>query len=496
MRLLACLIATVLLLASCDSARGPGSQAAAPLVDCRLPRLATAARCTQIDVPENRSAAGAEGRRIRIHVAVLPANTLSPRPDPLFLLAGGPGQAASSLGPFAASLERVRRERDVVLVDQRGTGRSTPLACAAFAPGDPVRTVTDVEDPVTAAADCWREIEARGVDLAQYTTAAFVADLEDVRRALGYEVVNLWGGSYGTRVAQEYVRRHGARVRSAILDGVAAPSMRIPLDIWPSRDAVLESVVIACAQDSRCAAGFPQLAAKLDRLRTEYAQPRNVTVADPATGEARTVAISWKVILGALHPLTYAPDASSLVPPLIERAAAGDFAPLLATAGWVAGRVGKDVSTALHYAVVCTEDAPRVTPADVERTLARSPSATLARDNLHICREWPHGATSSDAAMPLTSDLPFLLLSGGLDPVTPPRFADEVAKTLANRRHIVAPGYGHIVSPHVCVPDLIGAFVEEAGFATLPQECVGFLEATRRPPLYASRLGPMPATAQ
>ncbi len=171
-------------------------------------------------MPENRDRPG--GRRISLAVAVLPANTLNPRPDPLFILAGGPGQAASYLGPFAASLTDVRKDRDIVLVDQRGTGRSSPLDCAAFRPDDSPEATLEL-DPVPKAAACAKELAARGVDAAQYTTAAWVADLDAVRAALGYPTINLWGGSYGTRVALEYVRRHPDRVRSIVLDGVAPP---------------------------------------------------------------------------------------------------------------------------------------------------------------------------------------------------------------------------------------------------------------------------------
>src|SRR5262245_34442797 len=169
------------------------------LQECRLPRLPVAAKCGTLEVPENRARSG--GRKIELAIAVLPANTLNPRPDPLFILAGGPGQAASYLGPFAASLVGVRKDRDIVLVDQRGTGRSSPLSCAAFKDDESTPDTALELDPVPKAKACAQELAGRGVDAAQYTTAAWIADLDAVRLALGYATINLWGGSYGTRAA-------------------------------------------------------------------------------------------------------------------------------------------------------------------------------------------------------------------------------------------------------------------------------------------------------
>src|SRR6185369_15626741 len=214
------LVALLLCLAGCGEDSRPRSAIA--LADCRLPKLPFAAQCGTLEVPENRDQPG--GRKITLSVAVLPANTLYPRRDPLFILAGGPGQAASFLGPFAAALTGVRKDRDIVLVDQRGTGRSSPLKCAAFNPDHSLEAAIEF-DPLPKATACAQELAANGVDAAQYTTAAWVADLDAVRAALGYDRINLWGGSYGTRAAQEYLRRYPQRVRSVVLDGVATPAM-------------------------------------------------------------------------------------------------------------------------------------------------------------------------------------------------------------------------------------------------------------------------------
>ncbi len=459
------------------------------LSECRLPKLALAAQCGMLEVPENRSAPG--GRKIGLAVAILPANTLNPRPDPVFILAGGPGQAATFLGPFAAQLIGVRKDRDIVLVDQRGTGRSSPLTCAAYKVDDSPQAALEL-DPLPRAAACARELAERGVDAAQYTTAAWIADLDAVRAALGYARINLWGGSYGTRAALEYLRRHPDRVRSMVLDGVAPPSMRVSLDVWLSRDAAVSAVLAACTQSPACHAAHPDPAATLASIRDRLGPAgRDIPMADPRTGETRTLRFTFDHVIGAMQPLAYAPELQALLPEMISRAAAGDYGPLYAAAMLATVDLAEQVNNALYYSVTCAEDVPRIT-ANAKEALTGVRSKALAERALAVCDVWPKGVAPADAATPVTSDVPVLILSGGLDPVTPPANGAEVAKTLVNSRHVVARGYGHIVSPHACGPRLIAAFIDDPTFATLPASCVEHLEKSTRPPLWPDRLGPQP----
>jgi pimeloyl-ACP methyl ester carboxylesterase len=458
------------------------------LSECRLPKLAWAAQCGTIDVPEDRT--NPIGRRIPIAIAVLPANTLSPKADPLFMLAGGPGQSADAVAPLAGMLGGVRRDRDIVLVDPRGTGKSAPLQCVALAPRDLFDELTDT-DVASSAGRCLVELKARAnVDVAQYTTPAFVADLDAVRDALGYERINLWGGSYGTRVAQEYMRRYPQRVRSAVFDGVAPPDLRISLDVWPAREAALAQVFAACAEDAACKRAYPDLNATLAAIRKELTIGPYISVIDPRTGAPRGVTMSFDIVVGALHALVYSPDFASLIPPLIARAEAGDFAPLAAAALLVTENAGRYVNMALHYAVICAEDSPRINAADARQMLTALRAPALAERNLAACAGWPRPVLPPDFHAPLTSDTPVLILSGGLDPVTPSVNGKRVAETLPNSRHVIAAGYGHIVSPHACAPRLIEKFIDEAGFGTLPQSCLDYFATSVRPPLFASLLQP------
>src|SRR5450755_3541580 len=214
------------------------------LQECRLAKLASAAQCATVEVPEDRSKP--EGRKLALSVALLPANTLSPDGDPLFMFAGGPGQSAEALVPVAIALAGVRRTRDIVLIDPRGAGKSSPLKCAALAPRDPFE-----------------------------------------------ELIDLWGGSYGTRVAQEFARRYPARVRSMVLDGVAPPATRITLDIWPAREAAFAEVLAACNESAACKHAYPNLNATLAQIKSALGASRKVTIADPRTGAPREVPLSF-----------------------------------------------------------------------------------------------------------------------------------------------------------------------------------------------------------
>ena len=335
-----------------------------PTAGCRTIRPPRAAANWKF----RRIATAPQGRKLRIFAAVLPANTLTPKDDPLVIIAGGPGQAASTLAPFAARLSELRRTRDVVLIDQRGTGRSSPLDCAAFRPRED--EAFDI-DPLPRARACADELKAKGVDAAQYTTTAWVADLEAMREALGYERWNLWGGSYGTRVAQEYLRRHPQRVRTMILDSVAPPGMIISLDVWRTREAALAAVYAHCAASERCRTAHPDLAATFER---SACVPRARRPRRRAAGsEHRRDPARTRVV----RPRAERPAAADL------RAGNGKSAAANARAGRTrrvrsrcsprhpaaSGNLAERINAALHFSVTCAEDVPRITTANEARAL-------------------------------------------------------------------------------------------------------------------------------
>jgi pimeloyl-ACP methyl ester carboxylesterase len=330
------------------------------------------------------------------------------------------------------------------------------------------------------------------VDASQYTTSAWVADLDAVRDALGYRQWNIWGGSYGTRVAQEYLRRHPEHVRSVVLDGVAPPSLRISFDVWRTRDDALDAVIAACRASPPCASAHGDSEATLQDIRRALEKGRTVTVRDPRTGVSREMHIDFETIIAALQPLTYSPEAASLIPELLELAHHGEYEPLLAASLTIVGDLPYEFNPALFYSVTCAEDVPRVTREERTNGVADARVRSLARRAIAVCDQWPKGTYPPDFTTPVQSALPVLLLSGGLDPVTPPAYGDEVAKGFPNSRHVIAAGFGHIVSPHACTPRLIAAFVDAGGFATLDAACIDFLSHSKRPPSWPDRLAPQP----
>jgi pimeloyl-ACP methyl ester carboxylesterase len=245
-----------------------------------------------------------------------------------------------------------------------------------------------------------------------------------VRGSLGYAKINLWGGSYGTRAALEYLRRHPDRVRAVVLDGVAPPSMIVNFDVWPSRDRAIDRIIESCQATPACRAAHPDLAATLTSIRRRLGSAgRDVAVANPRTGAVETLRVTFDHIVAALQPLTYAPELAAMMPEMIARTAKGDYGPLFAAALLLSGNLAEQMNAALHYSVTCAEDAPRLSLGGVRGGLEGLRSQALARRVLAVCDVWPRGKAPIDATTPVNSDVPVLILSGALDPVTPPRTA-------------------------------------------------------------------------
>jgi pimeloyl-ACP methyl ester carboxylesterase len=275
--------------------------------------------------------------------------------------------------------------------------------------------------------------------------------------------------------------------------GVAPPAMIVSLDVWRTRDAALTDVINACRKSTTCSAAHPDPAATLAAIANDLGPDgKTIVVPDPRTGEPMSVRVSVDLVIGALQPLTYVPELSSLIPQLLDHARRGDYAPLIATVDMVTGNLAEQMNAALHYSVTCAEDVPRIGADDRTKALAGLRAESLAHRVIAVCDVWPRGAVPADFTAPVKSDVPVLILSGALDPVTPPVNGDVVAKTLPNSRHVIATGMGHIVSSHGCVPRLVASFVDSASVADLPSDCIDRLARGVRPPMWPDRLAPQP----
>ncbi len=478
-RLLGFLLAGLALAACTSGSDTP--RPALPLAACRLPGVDSPAQCGTYEVWEDRDAKA--GRRITLNLAVVPARLRARDADPIVVLAGGPGQGAVALAAQVMPLfAKLNDSRDVVFLDQRGTGDSNPLDCEDDGE-QPLQAVFEDALPEKVVAQCLAALDA---DPRQYVTTIAMEDLDEVLGKLGYAQVNLWGGSYGTRAALEYLRRHGERVRSVVLDGVAPPGMKLPLSFVTDGDAALRRLLEACEGEALCRKTYPDLEATIAKLRAELVRrPLRAAIHDPRTGERETIQVNENVFLSGLFRPLYVAELASLLPFGISAAAGGDFNPLLAQNLEFANDVSENLSVGMHLSVICAEDIPRITPEDMARLSKSFFGAALVNDFVRACRQWPRGNVPEDFYAPVRSAVPVLILSGGIDPATPPRHGEEIAKTLANAVHLVAPQLGHGVSLHGCAPRLIETFVRKASAAGLDGKC---LERIPRP-LFLMPLG-------
>ncbi len=477
------LAVAALLLAACSEVR-ESAQGTVKLAECRIPGLERAALCGNHEVWENR--ASRSGRRIAIRIAVIPARRRGAESDPLVVLAGGPGQGAVALAPQVLPLfSRLIDTRDLVLIDQRGTGGSHPLDCEAEEGGS-LQSVFEDSLPEKLVRDCLATLDA---DPRQYATTTAAADLDEVLAALGYAKVNLWGGSYGTRLALEFMRRHPARVRTATLDGAAPMDMKLPYSFVADGEAAFDRLVADCEVEAPCRAAYPDLRREVGALRARLAkQPRRATITDPVSGEPQPVRVTENVLLSGLFRPLYAAELASLLPLAITRAAAGDFNPLLAQNLEFTQDMADNLAVGMHLSVVCSEDVPRITPEELAQAARGFFGRVLVDDFIRACRHWPRAELPADFYQPVRSEAPVLILSGGIDPATPPRHGAAVAATLPNARHAVAANLSHGVSTHGCAPRLIEKFVRHGEAKSLDVACLARIPR----PLFVLPVGASP----
>jgi len=432
------------------------AQADAPASPCRVSGIKTGVLCGVISVPLNPEAA--TGQRIDVHYVVVPALARRKQPDPVFYLAGGPGQSAIRLaGQVAQQMTRLNNRRDLVFVDQRGTGQSAPLMCDEDRHSTLAQQL-DLQRRGALLRQCLRQLQQLPYgDLRYFTTTIAMQDVNAVRQALGAERINLVAGSYGTRAALEYQRQFPQTVRRTILDGVAPPDVALPASISTDNQSAFESALAACEQEAICSKTYPGLRAHWKALLESL--PRTALLADPLTGVAERLTLTREMLLGAVRAPLYVPVMASALPQAITEAAQGRFEALLGLGSMFNARGLDRLAMGMHFSVVCAEDMPR---------LANSPDQAGADFGLEFtqfyrstCAYWPRGVVPAGFYAIAPSATAVLLLSGGLDPVTPPRHGERVAQALgAKARHLVVPHAGHGVMSLACMRDVLFRFID------------------------------------
>ena len=442
------------------------------------------ADCGFIEVPENPD--DPDGTMIPIHIAIAPSTATEPEPDPVFFFAGGPGQAASETWVMIrGTLNKIREKRDIVMIDQRGTGQSNKLACPIDEDMD-LNAELDLEYVAEQTTICRDQLDA---DLHFYTTDIAMSDYNRVREAMGYEQINIMGVSYGTRAAQVYLKKYPDTVRTVVLDSVVPMQLALGQEHAPMLDVALAKVFNDCYDDTECNTQFGDSLNQLNALAAELREEaRWVTIPDPITGEDREIRMSAETFAVAIRFLSYASETQAILPILINEAIeGGSLDRLAAQALMVMNSLTDMLARGMELSVICSEDYPFIdTEADHSDTLL----GNIFLESLATqCELWPRGEVAEDFHSPAVSDLPVLLLSGERDPVTPPHYAEQAAASYSNHLNLVARGQSHSVMKHPCFKKVTTDFIAAGSTEDIDLASGEKIIAS---PFFTSLLGPNP----
>lgn len=440
------------------------------LAACRAANVDAEVRCGVFPVHEN--PADPRSRTIPLKVIVMPSRAAAPRPDPVFFVSpGGPGTTNSEALLPGAWFSPLRDDRDIVIVDLRGTSGPSRLDCDL---SDAALGEASYLGPLfpKAKVDACRAALEKKVDLRYYTTPIIVQDFDAVRRALGYAKVNLWAVSWGTRVEYLWLRMHPETVRSAILEGSAPVSFLNPLPHARSAQDAIDSLFAECQRQPACHASFPNVRAELDSVIARLvAKPATVRIASGSGGPTISVPITRAAFAEGIRATTYSAPRSLRVPLFVHEAYEGKYDDFAAAAVRSNRGLRSSIRFGFLLAITCTEDVSRIDPRVIERETAGTYLGdTRVREQMAACRGWPRGALPKDYGDPVRSSVPVFLLSGTVDPVAPARFTAEAARYLPNSIHVVAPG-GHVPSGP-CIAAMQREFLESANPRTVDTSCV------------------------
>ena len=452
------------------------------LRSCRLPGSDEEEFCGKLTVFENRQTR--TGRTIDLNLVVLPAFDPKNKAEPLFDLAGGPGVASTSRAIFYVTEGRdYRRKHDIVLVDQRGTGQSNPLT-AEPKKKTPQDYLTEMY-PVNYVKNLRRTLEQRA-DLTQYTTSIAMDDLDEVRSWLGYERINLLGLSYGSRAALVYMRQHPERVRCAIIVGVAPTYLTIPLYHSQAAARAMELLLQECERNSTCRQAFPQIRLDWQNVLAQLGrEPARVLYSPTDKGGPVTVEIQRDIFAEKVRTWMYGRDKARRIPFIVHQAAQGDFGPFLHEA--ISRSISDSIADGMYLSVTCAEDIPFIDQAEAAKLNEGNPFGNYrVFQQTRACSVWPQGKIPADYHDPVSSNIPVLIFSGSMDPVTPPQRGEEVAKYLPNSRHVIISQAGHGadgLSDQGCVDRIIIEFMDKKSARDLNTSCV---ERMAAPPFTTS----------
>jgi len=464
-----------LVLITVSSLLGQSDAARVKLTPCEVPSAEPDKKdsvlCGKLEVFEDRVREA--GRKISINIVVYPATGPDKAADPVFYIPGGPGSSATEDAPYiAADLAKLRPSRDLVFVDQRGTGGSNPLNCELFDPKD-ISSYLIHWNPPAAVKACRAELE-KTADLKLYTTSIAMDDLDDVRRALAYAKINLSGGSYGTRAVMAYVKQHESSVRSVLLHGVSPFDQFMPRDFPQHTQRALDGVLDECLANADCRMAFPDIK-KNERAVLAKLKQGPVEVDVTVDEKQLKVKLSRDLAGEAIRYMLYQSGAASRIPLVLNEASKGNFTPLAEAAIFYRRVIVATGATGLYLSITCAEDLPFIKANEGLNAEERFLGSYRLRQQREACAEWPQGDVRKDYPKLARSNIPALIYSGQWDPVTPPEYGDRVAKNLPNSLHIVIPSGGHGfggLDGLSCLDDLTTKFIQQGSTRSLDTTCV------------------------
>ncbi|MGH8242592.1 MAG: alpha/beta fold hydrolase [Steroidobacteraceae bacterium] len=458
--------------AAMQSSASAASRSEMTLTPCHLEGVREELRCGTYQVFENRQTR--RGRILSLKVVMIPARQPHPERGPIFYLSGGPGETGTDMVPYLVSWGE-NAEHDVVIVNERGTDGDHRLDCRPLGSDENLENYLKPPFDPAAARICRQELE-RHYDLSQYTTAASVEDLDEIRQAMGYDRINLESGSFGTYKAQMYIRKYGVHVRSAYLLSLVTLSNRVPLEMARTSQHALDALFDQCHDDAKCGVAYPQLHEDFSAMLAKVHEGPVLTwVRHPVTDARTQVHLSEFSFVDAVRVLLYSSETARQIPFLIEQAADGDFSPFAEVAMRSVRGIYSGARIGLNYSITCNEFVNRIRPEEIgPATDARFFGAWRVNGQIATCKEWAKTLVPSDYFELFRSDVPVLIVSGDTDPVSPPEYGEELKSSTPNSIHLIVPGGGH-TPENACLRSIRAEFFRTAEPSKLNTSCMNKL---------------------
>lgn len=408
------------------------------LSSCNIPDVERAARCGALDVPEDPHKP--DGRHLKINIVIIPASSGYALPDPIVPLMGGPGEdAISAAAIFVKQFAALLKDRDLLLIDQRGTGTSNALRCELYSSNDPGISLRDLF-PVEAVNRCRDQLKTHA-DLTQYSYANFAQDIEQIRLALGYQSLNLTAGSYGTRAAQVFIRTYPRSVRTAYLGSVVPIDVPTPLTMAKVSQQAFDNTFRACEKDADCRSAFPNLR---DEFHEIVDRLESGTVGIKIQLSTVPVTIHRGRVMEFFRSLVYRPSSAANLPILIHHAFLGNWKPIANEIVAQAQSLDTGLSIGLFFSITCNEDVAFIKESEVAaQTQGTELGDYRLRQQQAACKDWPKVSLPADYRSPVKTTVETLFVSGDNDGATPLWFTEHTAPGFSNKAEIIARGQGH-----------------------------------------------------